>query len=178
MWMLLTSGRCEYLRRWAGEAGGGAQGAAEGEGLQELPFLPSSPWLLLAFCSWRSSLQEQSPPSKLTWCQRPNIGEQGSLLESLSTQVELQISRSHCSTAFKVGRIHWMWIPWYIRIFMKSVVILFSIAVTALLRNTPLQLFLCVCPSKLRLKFLSLSVLSFSAVPIHCNHFLSHCSDP
>ena len=78
MWMLLTSGRCEYLRRWAGEAGGGAQGAAGGEGLQELPFLPSSPWLLLVFCSWRSSFQEQSPPSKLTWCQRPNIGGQGS----------------------------------------------------------------------------------------------------
>ena len=60
MWMLLTSGRCEYLRRWAGEAGGGAQGAAGGEGLQELPFLQLSPWLLLAFCSWRSSFQEWS----------------------------------------------------------------------------------------------------------------------
>ena len=181
MWMLLTSGRCEYLRRWAGEAGEGGQGAAEGQGLQELPFLPLSPWLLLAFCSWRSSFQEQGPPSKLTWCQRPNIGRAGQLLESLSTQVELQISRSHCSTAFKVDWKHKMWIPWYVRIFMKSVVILFSIAMIVLLRNTPLQLFLCICPRKLLLKFLSLSVFktrSFSAVPIHCKHFLSSVFDP
>ena len=78
---------------------------------------------------FKSEVLSWSPPSKLTWCQRPNIGRAGQLLESLSTQVELQISRSHCSTAFKVGRNNQMWIRWYVRIFMESVVILFSIAV-------------------------------------------------
>ena len=152
-------------------AGEGGRGAAGGEGLQELPFLQLSPWLLLAFCSWRSSFQE--------W--------------SLKLEPSFQVDMVSAAKYWQGGQLpritfHSSWIANLTKSLLDSIQSWLetpnvdSMICSHLHEKCSYFIFhcydfLCVCPSQLLLKFLSLLVLSFSAVPIHCNHFLPHGLD-